>query len=62
MLLATEPFAGLAREAAVAYELPDARTVVLPHPLGGISAEAVETKAASAVEQVLRLLSPPAAG
>jgi len=62
VLLATEPFAGLAREAAVAYELPGARTVVIAHPLGGIPPAAVEGKAADAVEEVLRILTPPTEG
>jgi hypothetical protein len=55
----TEPFAGLARQAAEAYSLPDARIVVIDHPLGGIGAGAVEAIAAAAVDRVIKLLIPP---
>jgi hypothetical protein len=57
VLVATEPFAPLARHAAGAETLPDARTVVVAHPLGGVATDGVEARAAGAVEDVLAVLT-----
>jgi hypothetical protein len=59
VLLATKPFEPMARGAAVARDLPDARIVAVSHPLGGIDEEAVRARAANAVDDVLALVTPP---
>jgi hypothetical protein len=47
----------MARGAAAARALPDARIVVIPHPLGGIDPDAVRERAGQAVDAALSLLS-----
>jgi hypothetical protein len=59
VLLATKPFESMARGAAGARDLPDARIVAIPHPLGGIDEDAVRARAASAVDAVYALVTPP---
>jgi hypothetical protein len=59
VLLATKPFEPMARGAAAARDLPDARIVVIPHPLGGIDEDAVRARAASALDAVRALVTPP---
>jgi hypothetical protein len=49
----------MARGAAAARDLPDARIVAMPHPLGGIDEDAVRARAASAVDTVRALITPP---
>jgi hypothetical protein len=49
----------MARGAAAARDLSDARIVVIPHPLGGIDEDAVRARAASAVDSVRALITPP---
>jgi hypothetical protein len=53
LLFATQPFVPLARGAATARDLPDARIVAVPHPLGGIDEGAVQGRAAQAVDAAL---------
>ena len=55
--MATASFAALARQAADAYGFPDARIVVVEHPLGGISEDAVLARADRAVDAVLELVT-----
>jgi hypothetical protein len=47
----------MARGAAVARDLPDARIVTITHPLGGMDEDAVRARAASAVDDVLALVT-----
>jgi hypothetical protein len=49
----------MARGAAVARDLPDARIVAIQHPLGGIDEDAVRAHAAGAVDAVRALVTPP---
>jgi hypothetical protein len=49
----------MARGAAAARDLPDARIVAIQHPLGGIDEDAVRAHAASALDAVRALLTPP---
>jgi hypothetical protein len=49
----------MARGAAVARDLPDARIVAIAHPLGGIGEDAVRVRAVSAVDAVLGLVTLP---
>jgi hypothetical protein len=58
VLLATKPFEPMARGAAGARDLPDARIVAIPHPLGGIDEDAVRARAVSAVDAVRALVTP----
>jgi hypothetical protein len=60
VLLATKPFEPMARGAAGARDLPDARIVAIAHPLGGIDEEAVRARAVSAVDAVRALITPEA--
>ena len=57
MLIATDEFAALARDAAHAQGLPDARIATVAHPIGGITDEALRGRADSAVDAVLALLT-----
>jgi hypothetical protein len=56
-LLATKPFEPMARGAAGAHDLPDARIVAIAHPLGGIGEDRVRARAASAVDEVRALVT-----
>jgi len=56
-VVATSSFAALARQIAETYELPQARLVVVEHPLGGISEDDVRARAESVVDDVLALLT-----
>jgi hypothetical protein len=49
----------MARGAAAARDLPDARIVAIPHPLGGIDEDAVRARAASVVDAVHALVTSP---
>jgi len=57
VVVATTAFAALAHQTADAYGLPGARIAVVPHPLGGIAAADVTSRADDAVESVLGLLT-----
>lgn len=57
MLIATSEFAPLAREAARSQGLPEARIATVAHPIGGVSDEALRSRADAAVDVVLGLLS-----
>ena len=48
-------FHNLTVQVATAFGLPDARIVVVDHPLGGIEEDAVMERAQGIVEEVLRL-------
>ncbi len=54
-MVTTTGFLPLARQMAVTFGLPDARIVVIEHPLGGIEEPAVLARSASITEQVLEL-------
>jgi hypothetical protein len=62
VLLATKPFEPMARGAAAARDLPDARIVAVPHPLGGIDEDTVRARAAGAVDAVHELVTRPEEG
>lgn len=51
----------MARGAAGARDLPDARIVAIAHPLGGIDEDTVRARAASAVDAVRALVTHPGA-
>ena len=57
VLVATVPFAALARQVAASYGMGAARIAVVEHPLGGIAEERVVAHAAAAVEQLIGLLA-----
>jgi len=57
VVVATTAFAALAHQTADAYGLPGARIAVVAHPLGGITATEVTSRADEAVESVLALLT-----
>ena len=56
MIVVTEPFERLARQAATAYDLPQARIVVIEHPIGGVPDDVVLARAADAEERVMTAL------
>ena len=55
LVTTTGGFHNLTLQCAAAIGLPEARVVVIEHPLGGIEDEAVLTRADGIVEEVLRL-------
>ncbi len=55
MLTTRGGFHNLTVQVATAFGLPDARIVVVDHPLGGIEEDAVMSRAQGIVEEVLRL-------
>jgi hypothetical protein len=57
VVVATASFAALARKVAGAYGLPNARIVVVEHPLGGIDDDAVLERAEGAVGDVVALVT-----
>jgi hypothetical protein len=57
VLIATHEFASLARAAARSQGLPDVRIAAVAHPIGGVSDEALRSRADAAVDAVLGLLS-----
>jgi hypothetical protein len=57
VVVATESFAGLAREEALAQGLPDARIAVVPHPIGGTKSSVLRTRADAAVDEILALFT-----
>ena len=57
-MVATTAFEALAREAAQAYGLPDARIVTVEHPIGGIGEAPLLARAEVLVDGVLALLAP----
>lgn len=52
MILATEPFLGMARVVAESLDYPDARIVAVEHPIGGIDDQTLEGKVRSAAGQI----------
>ena len=52
--MTTTGFHNLTVQCSHAIGMPDARIVVIDHPLGGIEEDAVRTRAATIVEQVLQ--------
>jgi hypothetical protein len=57
VLVATASFAGLARQVADSYGLPQARLAVVEHPLGGIAVADVIDRAEHVVDEVLALVT-----
>ena len=53
MVLATEKFEDLARQSAVQSGLPEARIVVVPHPIGGVSEDRLGRLGDDATEEVV---------
>jgi len=53
----TTAFEGLSRQVAATLGLPSARICAVAHPLGGIDDDSVRALAASAVEDLLRLVT-----
>ena len=56
VIVVTEPFEALARQAAAAYDLPTARIVVIEHPIGGVGPDVIEARAAAAEDAVIAAL------
>ena len=55
VVVTTTGFRNLTEQVALALGVPDARMVVIDHPLGGIEEPAVLVRAQSVIEDVLRL-------
>lgn len=56
MILATEPFLGMARAVAESLDYPDARVVAVPHPVGGIDDQALADKIRPAADRIVEAL------
>ena len=54
MVVTTTSFEKLTRTVSAALGLPDARTVVVDHPIGGIDASIIIERADAAVEALLQ--------
>ena len=59
MVVATEQFAGLAREEASAQGLADARIALVPHPIGGTDRARLLERADAAVDEIVALFCGP---
>jgi hypothetical protein len=57
VVLATDVFAGLAREAADAAGLAGARICSVQHPIGGVAKSELLDRAEAVVDDILALLS-----
>ncbi len=56
MVIATEEFSDLARQSAVQLGLPDARIVVVAHPIGGVSKDELGRRGDAVSEDVMNRL------
>jgi len=56
-VVATESFAALAREEALAQGLSEARVAVVPHPIGGTRAAELRRRADAAVDSIVALFT-----
>lgn len=54
--ICTHPFEKLGKTQARVYGIPDLAFVMIPHPLGGLTLEAVEGRADAAMEPLLAML------
>jgi hypothetical protein len=54
IVVTTERFEGLSREAAAQSGLPDARIVSVEHPIGGVKREVLDERADRIVDDVMR--------
>jgi hypothetical protein len=59
VVVASESFAALAREEALAQGLPGARIAVVPHPIGGTRAHELRRRTDAAVDSIVALLTNP---
>jgi len=57
VVVASESFAGLAREEALAQGLSGARIAVVPHPIGGTQSSVLRSRADAAVDEILASLT-----
>lgn len=59
LLIATDEFAGMAREAAEAQGRIGSRIVSVAHPIGGIEEHELRARAEAAIDAVLTCLAGP---
>jgi hypothetical protein len=55
-VICSGPFVKLGQTQSRVFGVPDLPIIVIPHPLGGISLEAVRGRAEAAIPQLLELL------
>lgn len=55
-VICSDPFVRLGRTQALVLGTPDLPLVIVPHPVGGLSLEQVQTRAKVAVPQVVKLI------
>lgn len=55
-VICSEAFLNLAQTQARVFGVPDLPLIVIPHPLGGIGMDAVRSRAAHALPQLLDLV------
>lgn len=60
-VIVSDAFLKLGKTQARVFGVPDLPLLLIPHPLGGLSLEQVEGRAARAIPQVLKLLKERAA-
>ena len=60
--IVTDAFESTAKEMAELWGVPDFRFVMMPHPMGSLTAAAIDERASGLVEHVLRLLQQGQSG
>ena len=55
-VIVSEPFLKLGKTQADVFGVPDLPMLLIPHPVGGLSFEQVEGRAAHAIPQVVELI------
>jgi len=56
VVICTENFVPLGKASAAVFKAPDLPLIVIDHPLGGVSLDAVKARAAQALPQLVELL------
>ena len=55
-VICSEPFLQLGKNQSRVFGVPDLPLLLIPHPLGGLSLEQVEGRAAHAIPQVVNII------
>ena len=61
LAIASDEFAALARQVSADLSFPDARIVVVAHPIGGETDEVLHRRAEGAIDELIREMDEPSA-
>jgi hypothetical protein len=61
LAIASDEFAALARQVSADLSFPDARIVVVAHPIGGEPDEVLHRRAEGAIDELIREMDEPSA-